>query len=171
MLGGIKAAVAMRVTRKGHDAESAPYRKLIAIVKELVGTKGWHAKHTATDPFGDAGNAAPAGVTSAILEVLEITLWSGDPRSVLTSERGRVEDMIEVAVREQDAADGQMTPAARVKGLFQSAASAEEAGVDQIQGIAIPQDEELHDEGADDEEIGRHENSCIVPQGAFIVNA
>ena len=86
MLGGIKAAVAMRVPRKGHDAEAAPDGKLIAIAKELVRTKGWHAEHAAADPFGDAGDAAPAGVAGTILEVFEIALRSGDPGAVLTGE-------------------------------------------------------------------------------------
>lgn len=43
VLGGVKAAVAMRVAGKGHDAEAAPDGQFLAIVEELVRTKGWHA--------------------------------------------------------------------------------------------------------------------------------
>jgi len=155
VVGGVKAAVAVGVAGKGHDAEAAPDGQLVAIVEELVRTKGRHAEHATADPFGDAGDAAPTGVAGTILEVVEIALRSGDPGAVFAGERRRVEHMIEVAVREQDSTDGQMIPAAGLKGFLQSAAPAEEAGVDQIQGIAVSQDEELHDEGADDEEIGR----------------
>ena len=64
VVGGVKAAVAVSVAGKRHDAEAAPDRQLIAIVKELVGTKGRHAKHATADPFGDAGDTAPAGVAA-----------------------------------------------------------------------------------------------------------
>lgn len=38
---------------------------------------------------------------------------------------------------------------------FQSTHATDAAGVDEIKRISIPQDEELHDEGADDEQIRR----------------
>lgn len=156
VFGGVEAAVAVGVTGKGHDAEAAPDGKLVAIVEELVGAEGRHAEQAAADPFGDAGDAAPAGVAGAVLEVFEVALRSGDPCVVLVGESGCVEDVIEVSVREQDAADGQMIPAVGLESCFQCGASAEEAGVDQVQRVTVPQHEELHDEGADDEEIGRH---------------
>ena len=82
--------------------------------------------------------------------------FDSDREAVFTRARAAgIEHMIEVTMGEQDAANGQMVPAASLKGFFQSAASAEEAGVDQIQRVTFPQHEELHDEGADDEEIGR----------------
>lgn len=154
--GGVEAAVAAGVAGQGHDAEAAPDGQLVAIVEEAVGAEGGHAKQAAADPFGDAGDTAPAGVTGSVLEVFEVALRSGDPGVVLAGEGWGIEDVIEVPMREQDAADGQMIPAAGLESCFQGGASSEEAGVDQIQGVTVPQHEELHDKGADDEEIGRH---------------
>jgi len=128
--GGVEAAVAVGVAGQGHDAEAAPNRKLVAIVEELVGAEGGHAQQAATDPFGDAGDAAPAGVAGAVLEVFEVALRSGDPGLVFAGEGRCVEDVIEVSVREQDAADGQMIPAVGLEGCFQCGTSSEEAGVD-----------------------------------------
>lgn len=154
--GGVETAVTVGVAGQGHDAETAPDGKLVTIAEKLVGAKGGHAEQAAADPFGDAGDTAPAGVTGSVLEVFEVALRSGDPGVVFAGEGRCVEDVIEVPMREQDAADGQMIPAAGLEGCFQCVASSEEAGVDQVQRVTVPQDEELHDEGADDEEIGRH---------------
>ena len=153
--GGVEAAVAVGVAGQGYDAEAAPDGKLVAIMEELVGAEGGHAQQAAADPFGDAGDTAPAGVVGAVLEVFEVALRSGDPGVVFAGESGCIQDVIEVPMREQDATDGQMIPAAGLQGLGQGGASAEEAGVDEIQCIILSQHEELHDEGADDEEIGR----------------
>lgn len=130
VLGGVEAAVAVGVAGQSHDAKAAPDGKLVAIVEELVGTKGGHAKQTSADPFGDAGDAAPAGVAGAVLEVFEVALRSGDPGVVLADEGGRIQDVIEVPMREQDATNGQMIPAASFESCFQCGASSEEAGVD-----------------------------------------
>ena len=100
VLGGVEAAVAVRVTGQGHDAKAAPDGKLVAIVQELVRAKGGHAEQSATDPFGDAGDTAPAGVAGSILEVFEVALRSGDPGVVLAGEGRRIEDVIEMSVRE-----------------------------------------------------------------------
>lgn len=159
VFGGVKAAVTVRVSGKRHDAKSAPERDFIAIVKQPVRTKRGLAQHATPDPLGDARDAAPAGVVGAILVMFEIALGPCDPCTVLFRERDCVQNMIEVSVREEDATDGQMFPATGHQSPIQRLHAANEAGVDEIKRLAIAQDEELHDGGADDEQIGRHANA------------
>lgn len=117
VFGGVEAAVAVGVAGQGYDAEAAPDGKLVAIMEELVGAEGGHTEQVSADPFGDASDTAPAGVAGAALEVFEVALRSGDPGFVFAGEGRRIQNMIEVPMREQDAADGQMIPAAGSESL------------------------------------------------------
>lgn len=68
----------------------------------------------------------------------------------------RIPHMIQMTMREQDATDRQRIPAALCQRRMQCPLPANKAGVDKIQTLPIPQDEKLHDERADDEQIKRH---------------
>lgn len=64
--------------------------------------------------------------------------------------------MIQMPMSEQDATNRQRLPTTRHQCRMQCPLPANKAGVDEIKSLTIPQDEKLHDERADDEQIRRH---------------
>ena len=77
----------------------------------------------------------------------------GDPGAGLTRNRGNVEDVVEMPVGDDDAANGLSLPAAPAKSAAQEQAPADESGIEQIQAGCVAEDIEVDRGGADLEDV------------------
>lgn len=159
MLGGIIAAVSMRMPRQRHHTKTAPYRNLITILQQTIRFKRRLPQQPTPHPLSHSCNTPEPGVTRTILIVFQITLRPGDPRTMLRGQSRSIPHMIQMPMREQDATNRQRLPTTRHQSRTQCPLPTNKAGVDEIKPLTIPQDEKLHDERADDEQIRRHADS------------
>ena len=156
VLGGVVTAVSMRMPRQRHHPKSSPDGKLIAIIEQTIQPERRLTQQPTPHPFSHTSDTPEPGVTRTPLIMLQIALRSCNPRRMLRGQCRRIPHMIQMTMREQDATNRQPLPATRHQSRMQCPLPANEAGVDEIKSLAIPQDEKLHDERADNEQIRRH---------------
>lgn len=149
----------MRMPRQRHHTKTAPHRNFVSIIEQTIRPKRRLAQQPSPHPFRHTSDSSESRVPRTILIVLLITLRSGNPRSVVCSKCRRIPHMVQMPVREQNTANRQRIPTPLHQRRMQCPLPANKAGVDEIQPLTIPQDEKLHDECADDEQIRRHADS------------
>lgn len=76
--------------------------------------------------------------------MIRVEAWRGDPGSGFLSELSYVQDVIQMAVGDENAADRKMVPSLFPKGVVESFPGSNETGIDQIEAVFIPENMEVH---------------------------
>lgn len=133
--------------------EPAPKGKLVAVGDPSVRNEGFEGEDFAPGRLEPRDQPLPPAVVRSSEKVIEVRLWRGDPRSVSSGEPGGVEDVVEMAVGQEDAPDRKILPSPRTQGPAEGLRGAGEAAVDQVEGLTIPQHIKRNAAGGNLEEV------------------
>lgn len=114
------------------------------------------AEHEPARFFEGVANPRHALIDMPALAVRLVERMDGGPATRGRRDRRDVVNVIEVAVGEQDSADRETGPAAPVERATQGTDAADEAGVDQVEFVAVTQDMKANPGASNLEEIVTH---------------
>jgi hypothetical protein len=93
------------VAGKMDGAQAVPNRDFIAIVKKAIRAERAESQYGFAEAFQQSANLRPALIDRRSRIMRRIQRRSGNPRSMFVGEPGNIENMIEVAVGDEDSAN------------------------------------------------------------------
>src|SRR5262249_7759514 len=125
----VETHVTISVPGKMHRAQAMPDLDDIAIVQPAIGSEWLERQHRPADALQHTGNTRPAIIRRVAGVVIGIEAGRSDPRPRLAGERGDVQNVIEMAMGDDDAADGFALPTAPDDCAPQQRTSTDESSV------------------------------------------
>lgn len=76
--------------------------------------------------------------------MIRVEAWRGDPGPSFLSEPSYVQDVIQMAVGDENAADRKMVPTSFPEGVVESFPGSDKTGIDQTKAVLVPENMEVH---------------------------
>jgi len=143
------------MAREVQDLQSAENGKLFAIFQPMINLRCGISEQNASRSFQHA--AESRGAIGRIMAGNLCALQSvrRHPRFGFLRDSGGIEHVVEMAMREEDAANAKVLPTATVESVREVVSPAYEAAVDEVEIGSIPQDVKCYRRCAYRERIGR----------------
>lgn len=152
----IESAVPFGMPGKMNHRETAPNGKFHAVIQPLIDAKRTIPKQPAARRFHGSANFCHSAITITSLIMLPVQSRGCNPRSRAFYQGCHIENMIEMAMGHQNAANRQILPATPRQRAVQGGPTAQKTGIDQIKSVQGPQDIKTHRESPDPQDILSH---------------
>ncbi len=149
----VKAAVAVGVAGEMDDFQSAPNGDGFTVFKAVVNLEPRTAEDDPARFFEHIANPCQTLIGISGLAMRLIQGVDCDPTIRCGGNLGDIEDVIQMSMGEQDAADRELRPPAPIQRAMQQTDSSHETGVDQVKAVSVPQHVKANTGTADLEEI------------------
>jgi hypothetical protein len=160
----VETHVSVSVPRKMDGTQTVPNVDEVAVVKPAVGNERTKAQNRPANALQTACDPRPAAIVRVASVVVGVETRGGNPGAGLACDDGHVEDVVEMSVGDDNAANGLALPTALAECAPQKNASADESSVEQIQSRCVAKDIVIERWCPDLENIGMQRHVGYEPR-------
>lgn len=150
----VEAHMPASVTGEMDCPQSLPYVEKVTVVDPAIRNKRAESKNRPPDVFQATCDSCPALIMRMPCKVVSVETRSSDPSASLACNRAHIENVIEVPVSDNNAANGLTLPTALSQRTPQEEPPSDESSVEQIHPRRISKNVEVERWSSDLENIG-----------------